>query len=67
MIFLVDLEMVGKVLDPLSQNGDLNLRRSRILAMGTVFLNQRVLRISRNAQRGAPLAFPVLPLTRERL
>ena len=39
MVLHMDLEMLGQIIDPLAQDGDLNLRRSRIRGMPLVFFD----------------------------
>jgi hypothetical protein len=43
MVFHMGLEMFGQIIDPLAQDGDLNLRRPRIRNMSLVFLDDGLL------------------------
>jgi hypothetical protein len=43
MILCMGLEMFGQIIDPLAQDGDLNLRRPRIGNMSLVFLDDGLL------------------------
>jgi hypothetical protein len=43
MVFLVRLEMLGQLTDPLAQNGDLDLRASGIVGVGAILTDDLLL------------------------
>jgi len=49
VIFFMQLEMFGQIFDPLSQDSDLHMGRSGIIAIALEFIDQRLLLFTRNA------------------
>jgi len=57
VIFQVSLEMIRKLIDPLGKNGDLDFRRTRIIIVGSVGLNNLSLLFRRDGHDSVPLPF----------
>ena len=53
VVFLVRLEVLGQIVDPLREDRDLHLRRAGIVGLGGIVLDERALALWRNRHRAS--------------